>query len=142
MSNKDFFLKLVQLIKGTIIGKVIFALVSGGLAILGAAPFFDKYISASLSKYLSVDAADPSTPIGLLLIAIGIGLTIWERRNILAIELGKIDSNRIDDELRKDLRGNQFIAFKNATEEACFDTIRRLIEKHHNIDYNPENVKS
>ncbi|WP_235461913.1 hypothetical protein, partial [Aeromonas australiensis] len=141
MSNKDFVLKLVQLVKGTLIGKVILALVSGGLAILGAAPFFDKYISALLSKYLSVDASDPSAPIGLLLIAIGIGLTIWERKNILAIELEKIDSNRIDDKLREDLKENQFIAFKNATEATCFATIRRLIEKHHDIDYNPEDVK-
>lgn len=141
MSNKDFFLKLVQLVKGTLIGKVIFALISGGLAILGAAPFFDKYISALLSKYLSVDASDPSAPIGLFLIAIGISLTIWERKNILAIEISKINSNRVDDELRKNLKESQFFAFKNETEKTCLDTIRRLIEKHHDIDYNPESVK-
>ncbi|MEP4545292.1 MAG: hypothetical protein ABJ000_03875 [Saccharospirillum sp.] len=141
MSNKDFVLKLVQLVKGTLIGKVILALVSGGFAVLGASPFFDKYISAFLSQYLSVNASDPSVPIGLVLIATGVGLTIWERRNILAIELSKMDSNRIEDELREDLKENQFIAFKSAIEATCLDTIRRLIEKHHDIDYNPNHVK-
>lgn len=141
MSNKDFVLKLIQLIKGTLIGKVILALVSGGLAVLGASPFFDKYISAFLSQYLSVYASDPSAPIGLVLIATGIGLTIWERKNILTIELGKMDSNRLEDKLREDLRENQFITFKNTIETTCLDTIRRLIEKHHDIDYNPIHVK-
>jgi hypothetical protein len=141
VSNKDFVLKLIQLVKGTLIGKVILALVSGGLAVLGASPFFDKYISAFLSQYLSVNASDPSAPIGLVLIATGIALTIWERKNILAIELGKMDSNRIEDKLREDLKENQFIAFKNAIEATCLDTIRRLIEKHHDIDYNLIHVK-
>lgn len=141
MDIKTFILKLVELIKGTLIGKVILALISGGLALLGASPFFDKYISAALSKYLSIETSDPSAPIGIFLIILGVALTIWERKNIISIEHKKIDSNSIDEELKVGLKENQFISFKNEVEKNCHTIIRRLIEKHHDIDYNPQNIK-
>lgn len=141
LSKKDFILKLVQLIKGTLIGKVIFSLISGGLTLLGNAPFFDKYISAALSKYLSIEASDPSLPIGLALVIFGIMLTVWERNNILSIELKKLDADRIDDALKIDLKENQFFSFKDSVEKNCYTTIRRLIDKHHDIGYNPESIK-
>ncbi|AZD33595.1 hypothetical protein C4K22_0830 [Pseudomonas chlororaphis subsp. aurantiaca] len=89
MDLKLFILKALEIIKGTIIGKVIVALIAGGLSLIGASPFFDKYISATLSKYLSIETSDPSAPIGMFLIIIAVSLTIWERKNQILIELKK-----------------------------------------------------
>ena len=93
MDLKSFIVKIIELIKGTLIGKVIFSLITGGLTLLGAAPFFDKYISAILSKYLSIETSDPSTFIGVFLIIIAVILTVWERKNQLLIETKKIEAN-------------------------------------------------
>lgn len=89
---KSFILELVRLVKGTVIGKVILTLLAGGLSILGAAPFFDKYISAALSKYFSLETSDPSAPIGLSLVIAAITLAIWERINQIKIERERIKS--------------------------------------------------
>ncbi len=93
MDLKSFIVKIIELIKGTLIGKVIFSLITGGLTLLVAAPFFDKYISAILSKYLSIETSDPSTFIGVFLIIIAVILTVWERKNQLLIETKKIEAN-------------------------------------------------
>ncbi len=95
---KSFILELVKLLKGTIIGKVILTLLASGVSILGSAPFFDKYISAALNKYLSLEASDPSVPLGLLLIFIAVALTIWERMNQIKMEAEKLISpnNKIE----------------------------------------------
>lgn len=95
MDSKNFIIKILEIIKGTLIGKVILSLIAGGLALLGAAPFFDKYISALLDQYFSIKASDPSIAIGICLIFLGVGLTIWERKNQLSIETQKIELNTI-----------------------------------------------
>lgn len=91
MDLKLFILKVFEIIKGTLIGKVIIALISGGLSLIGASPFFDKYISAILLKYLSIEASDPSISIGIFLIVIAVALAIWERKNQMSIEIKKLD---------------------------------------------------
>lgn len=95
MDFKSFIIKFVELIKGTLIGKVILALITGGLSLLGTAPFFDKYISAALDKYLSINTSEPSTLIGICLVLFGIALAVWERKNQILIETKKIEVNSI-----------------------------------------------
>lgn len=95
MDAKDFIIKTLEIIKGTLIGKVILALIAGGLTLLGASPFFDKYISALLEQYFSIKASDPSLVIGICLVLLGVGLAIWERKNQLSIETQKIKLDTI-----------------------------------------------
>ncbi|PCR96202.1 hypothetical protein CP336_11575 [Pseudomonas fluorescens] len=92
MDLKSFILKIIEIIKGTLIGKVILALITGGLSLIGASPFFDKYISAILLKYLSIEASDPSVPIGIFLIIVAVALAIWERKNQVLIEIKKLET--------------------------------------------------
>lgn len=90
MDLKTFTLRAIEIIKGTLIGKVILALIAGGLSLLGAAPYFDKYISGILNEYLSIETSDPSTPIGISLIAVAVLLAIWERKNQITIETQRL----------------------------------------------------
>lgn len=94
MDFKAFTLKVMEIIKGTLIGKVVLALITGGLSLLGAAPYFDKYISAALNEYLSIEASDPSPPIGVCMIVVAILLSIWERKNQIAIEKANTSSSK------------------------------------------------
>ena len=140
MDLKSFIIKVIEIVKGTLIGKVILSLITGGLTLLGAAPFFDKYISAVFESYLGLKAEDPSTYIGLSLIVVGVALAIWERKNLLSLERAKIGNNTINDKVEKQLSESQFISFKNEVEQNCLNIINRLIEKHHNFDDSPEHI--
>lgn len=141
MDVKSFTLRVIELIKGTLAGKVILALITGGLTILGAAPFFDKYISAALSQYLNLTADDPSTYIGIFLIVLGVVLFVWERKNQLSLEERKINSSSINDEISSSLKRQEFLSYKKEVEEQSYDIIKRLIHKHHDIGYVPTDIQ-
>ncbi|MEA5239062.1 hypothetical protein VB602_22660 [Vibrio parahaemolyticus] len=95
MDKFSFIIKIIELVKGTLIGKVILALLGGGLTILGASPFFDKYITAVASEYLSLEVNDPSNYIGMSLIILSVALAFWERRNQVELEAKKIERTQI-----------------------------------------------
>lgn len=79
MNNKKFIIDLIKIFKGTLIGRVVILLVTGGLGVLGASPYFDKYLSAIFEKQFELEVSDPSVYIGGTLILLGVLLAVWDK---------------------------------------------------------------
>lgn len=124
MDNKVFIIKVIQAMKGTLLGKVALLLVCGGLGLLGVSPFFDKYISAAAVEYLSLEVSDPSTYIGLMLILLGVLVAIGERFSELKVKSSDRGGERYYHHVSE--FDKYMLKLENKIDRVDFQGVRRL----------------
>ena len=133
MKNKEFALEVLRIIRGNPVYKIAIALLVAGIAILGAAPWWNNLLTPIVVKYLDVKISDPSVPIGLGLIALSFFLALINMRYIQNLEVLKISSNPLSDEVQRNYSDDAFFRFRAEAEKSALSILRRLIDKHCSI---------
>ncbi|BBI42539.1 hypothetical protein RYA07_19200 [Pseudomonas syringae pv. actinidiae] len=133
MKNKEFVLEVFRIVRGNPVYKIAMVLLVAGIAALGAAPWWNTLLTPVVAKYFDVKISDPSTLIGFGLIALGVLLTLINMRHIHNIEVLKVSSNPLSEEVQKNHSDDAFFRFRAEVEESALSILRRLIDKHFGI---------
>ncbi|WP_454457937.1 hypothetical protein [Thauera phenylacetica] len=133
MSWKNFLLETFRIFQGTLVAKVVLAIIALAATLLGAAPWWSSVLIPILEKYLNVRTSDPSVPIGLGLIALAVLLTLMEMFRLFRIEELKVKSNSISKELQDIHSDDAFIRIRSESEKSALSILRRLIDMHSDI---------
>ncbi len=130
MTNKEFLLETFRIYRGTLVSKVALGLIGTATVLLGAAPWWSTILVPLAENQLGIQVSDPSVPLGLLLIAIAVILTLLEMFRLYKIEISKNTSNSISEQLQEAHSDDAFIRLRTESEKSAIATLRRLIEKH------------
>lgn len=133
MTNKEFVLEVIRIIRGNPVYKIAMALLASGAAVIGAAPWWNNLLTPVVAKYFNVKISDPSTSIGLGLIALAVILTLINMRHIHNLETLKVSSNPLSEEVQRNHSDDAFFRFRAEAEKSALSILRRLIDKHFGI---------
>jgi hypothetical protein len=133
MSQKDFLLEVFRIYRGTLVSKVVLAIIALAAALLGAQPWWSSILTPILEKYLNFKVSDPSIPIGLSLIGIAVFLTLIEMFRLYRLEVLKVQSNSISKEMQGIQSDDAFFRLRTEAEKSALSILRRLIDKHVSI---------
>lgn len=133
MSWKTFLLEAFRIFQGTLVAKVVLAIIALAAMLLGAAPWWSSFLVPMLEKYLNVRASVPSVPIGLVLIVVAVLLTLVEMFKLFRLEELKVKSNSITKELQDIHSDDAFIRIRYESEKSALGILRRLIDMHSEI---------
>lgn len=136
MTWKEFALEAFRIYRGTLVSKVVLALLLVGGGLLGAGPWWSPILTSILENYLSISVADPSASIGLGLMAAGVLLTLIEMLRLYRIEVAQIESNKISEELQSIHADDAFIRIRTEAEKSALSILRRLIDIHFRLHGN------
>lgn len=130
MSWKEFLLEVFRIYRGTLVSKVVLAIIVLAGALLGASPWWNSILVPIIEKYLSLKVSDPSVPIGLSLIALAVLLTLIEMFRLYRLEALKVQSNSISQETRQIQSDDAFFRLRSESEKSALSILRRLIDMH------------
>lgn len=130
---ESFLLEAFRIYRGTLVSKVVLAIIALAAALLGASPWWSNVLTPIIEKYLDVKVSDPSVPIGLGLIAVAVVLTLMEMFRLYRLEALKIQSNSIPKEIQEIQSNDAFFRLRAESEKSALSILRRLIDMHVSI---------
>ena len=117
MTWKVFLLEAYKIYRGTLVSKVTVAILTLGTAML---------LGASSLGILSAG-------IGLSLILVAVGLTIFEMHKLYRLEVLKLENHLIPKEIREVQSDDAFFRLRAESEKSALSILRRLIDMHFGI---------
>ena len=130
MSWKEFFLDVFRIYRGTLVSKVVLAIITLAATLLGASPWWSSILTPIIEKYVGIKISDPSIPIGLGLIALAVALTLIEMIRLYHLEALKVKGNSISTEIQKIQSDDAFFRLRAESEKSALSILRRLIDMH------------
>ena len=130
MNWKDFFLEAFRIFRGTLVSKVVLAIIALAAMLLGAPPWWSSILTPLIEKHLDIKISDPSIPLGLLLLTLAVFLTLVEMWRLYRIEALKVESNTISKKLQEIQSDDAFLRLRSDAEKSALSILRRLIEMH------------
>jgi len=130
MSWKEFLLEAFRIYRGTLVSKVVVAIITLAATLLGASPWWSSILTPMIEKYFGIKTTDPSIPIGLGLIALAIGLTLIEMFRLYRLEVLKVNDNLISKEMQQIQSDDAFFRLRAESEKSTMSILRRLITMH------------
>lgn len=133
MNWKDFLLESFRIFRGTLVSKVVLAIIGIAAALFGASPWWNGILTPIIEKYLNVKASDPSIPLALGLIATAVLLTLIETYRLYRLEVIKAQNNSISEQMKEIQSDDAFFRLRTESEKSALGILRRLIEMHFDI---------
>lgn len=133
MSWKEFLLEAFRIYRGTLVSKVVVAIIALAATLLGASPWWGSILTPIIEKYFDVKISDPSIPIGLLLIALAVVLTLIEMFRLYRLEALKVKGNSVSKEMLQIQSDDAFFRLRAESEKSALSILRRLIDMHFSI---------
>lgn len=130
MTWKEFMLEAFRIFRGTLVSKVVLALLALAGTLLGAAPWWSPIPTSILEKYFRITVADPSVSLGVGLIAVAVVLTLVEMFRLYRIEVINAEGNSVSKQLQSVHADDAFFRLRAEAEKSGLAILRRLIDVH------------
>lgn len=130
MSWKDFLLEAFRIYRGTLVSKVVLAIITLAATLLGASPWWSSILTPIIEKHFDVKISDPSTSIGIALLVLAVALTLLEMYRLYRLESLKVQSNSISKEMQVIQSDDAFFRLRSESEKSALSILRRLIDMH------------
>jgi hypothetical protein len=133
MGRKEFVLEAFRIYRGTLVSKVVLALIALAATLLGASPWWSSILTPIIEKHFDVKITDPSTSIGVVLVVLAVVLTLLEMLRLYRLEALKVQSNSISEEMQEIQSNDAFFRLRSESEKSALSILRHLIDMHFGI---------
>lgn len=133
MNWKTFLLKAFIISRGTLVSKVILAIIALASTLLGASPWWSSILTPIIEKHFVVKISDPSTSIGIALLVLAVALTLLEMYRLYRLDSLKVHNNSISKEMQVIQSDDAFFRLRSESEKSAMSILRRLIGMHFGI---------
>ncbi|QWZ65948.1 hypothetical protein [Aeromonas sp. FDAARGOS 1417] len=133
MSWKEFLLEAFRIYRGTLVSKVVLAIITLAATLLGASPWWSSFLTPIIEKHFDVKISVPSIPIGIVLLVLAVALTLLEMFRLYRLESLKVQSDSISKEMQAIQSDDAFFRLRSESEKSALSILRRLIDMHIDI---------